>query len=205
MEVFSLTPEEQALVTNADWLYLKNSVLQKVMELMGKLQEALQAHPVTEKFSFPENCLQLGGKISRGERYKDLPYIILDYPRYFSKERIFAFRTMFWWGHYFTATLHLAGGEKDRYSHAVASAWHQLAEHEFQIYLQEDPWQHDLEDGNYKLISAIPVLEFKQLIYQRSFIKLAKPYSFEEWGKIVPEVTEDYALLLQLLTSVTIR
>jgi hypothetical protein len=201
METVSLTAEEQALVVNAEWLHLKNSVLQKVMTLMGQLQLALQAHPVTSIFPFPGPTLQGGGKISRGERYKELPYIILDYPRFFSKDNIFAFRTMFWWGHYFIATLHLAGEEKERFSNAIAGAWQQLAEHQFQVYLQEDPWEHDLEDENYKLISAIPVLEFKQLIARRPFIKLAKPYSFEEWGKIVPEVVRDYALLLQVLVN----
>ncbi|SHN43173.1 hypothetical protein [Chitinophaga sp. CF418] len=201
MEIISLTAEEQALVVNADWLYLKNNVLQKVMALMGQLQRALETHPGTKIFPFPEHTLQAGGKISRGERYKELPYIILDYPRFFSRHNIFAFRTMFWWGHYFVATLHLAGAEKEKYSDAITSAWQQLAEHQFQVYLQEDPWHHDLENGNYKLISAIPVLEFKQLIARRSFIKLAKPYSFEEWGKIVPEVVRDYALLLQVLVN----
>jgi len=199
MENISLTKEEQALVVNAEWLYLKNSVLQKVMTLMGQLQQELQAHPLNATFPFPENTLSLGGKISRGERYKELPYIILDYPRLFSRENIFAFRTMFWWGHYFIATLHLAGGEKEKYGHAIASAWQTLADHQFQVYLQEDPWEHDLGNGNYKLISAIREQEFNQLVHRRSFIKIAKPYSFEEWGKIVPEVVRDYALLLQVL------
>lgn len=201
MEIISLTAEEQALVVNADWLYLKNNVLQKVMTLMGQLQQVLEAHPGTKTFPFPGHTLQAGGKISRGERYRELPYIILDYPRFFSRDNIFAFRTMFWWGHYFIATLHLAGEEKEKYSDAIASAWHQLSAHQFQVYLQEDPWHHDLENGNYKLISALPVQEFKQLIARRSFIKLAKPYSFEEWGKIVPEVVRDYALLLQVLAG----
>lgn len=201
METVSLTADEQALVVNAEWLYLKNNVLQKVMTLMGQLQLALQAHPFTNKFPFPEPTLKSGGKISRGERYKELPYIILDYPRFFSKDNIFAFRTMFWWGHYFIATLHLAGEEKERHSHAIIGAWQQLSEHQFQVYLQEDPWEHDLENGNYKLISAIPEHEFKQLIARRPFIKLAKPYSFEEWGMIVPEVVRDYALLLQVLVN----
>lgn len=199
METYELTPEERALVVNADWLYLKNSALQKVMILMGRLQEALRAHPVTGMFPFPGNCLELGGKISRGERYKDLPYIILDYPRYFKQEEIFAFRTMFWWGHYFITTLHLSGGVKEVYQEALANAWPELAKGQFQFYIQDDPWEHDLGNGNYRLISAIPVNEFKQLLYRRSFIKLAKPFRLENWEKIIPEIVTDYELLLQLL------
>jgi hypothetical protein len=203
METVSLTAEERALVVNADWIYLKNNILEKVVALMGQLHQALQAAPVTGEFPFPEGMLQAGAKISRGERYRDLPYIILDYPRLFSKDNIFAFRTMFWWGHYFIATLHIAGEEKEKYGHMIASAWRQLAEHQFQVYLLEDPWQHDFENGNYKLISALSEQEFKQLVVRGSFIKLAKPYSFEEWGKIVPEIVRDYALLLRGLTSIS--
>ncbi|MVT07768.1 hypothetical protein [Chitinophaga tropicalis] len=199
MDTFELTPEEQALIQNPNWLYLKNSALQKVMVLMGQLQEALQTHPLTGTFPFPGQCLQLGGKISRGEKYKELPYIILDYPRYFKQEEIFAFRTMFWWGHYFIATLHLSGRVKEMYSEALADAWSELAEGRFQLYVQEDPWQHDLGNGNYRLISAIPANEFKQLVYRRSFIKLAKPYRLEDWEEIIPKIVTDYGLLLQLL------
>ena len=172
----TLTPEEQALIVQADWIYLKNSALEKVVVLFGQLQEALQGIPGHQAFVYPEGCLERGGKISRGERYKELPYIILDYPRYFSREEIFAFRTMFWWGHYFIATLHLAGGIKEKYGHILAGAWSLLARHQFQIYVQEDPWEHDFGNGNYKLISAMQAQEFEHLIYQLPFIKLAKPY-----------------------------
>ncbi|MBW8686654.1 hypothetical protein [Chitinophaga rhizophila] len=203
MENVSLTAEERALVGNAGWIYLKNNVLEKVVLLMGQLHEALRAAPATHTFPFPAGMLEAGGKISRGERYRELPYVILDYPRLFSRDNIFAFRTMFWWGHYFIATLHLAGEEKEKYGHAIASAWQLLAENQFQVYLLEDPWQHDFEDGNYKLISAFSELEFKQLVARCSFIKLARPYSFEEWGKIVPEIVRDYTLLLRALISIS--
>lgn len=196
-----LTPEEQKLIENAEWIYLKNSALQKVMDMFGTLQPALEDHPLTGVFGFPEGCLAKGGKISRGERYKELPYIILDYPRYFSRDDIFAFRTMFWWGHYFSATLHLSGQTKARYSGILANAWSILARHQFQIYIQEDPWEHDFGNGNYKLISAMQAQEFTALIYQLPFIKLAKPYKLALWEKIIPEVVMDYALLLQILVN----
>jgi hypothetical protein len=201
MKVALLTAEEQELIDNAGWIYLKNSALQKVMDLFGALQPALEAHPLTMEFPFPEGCLAKGGKISRGERYKELPYVILDYPRYFSREDIFAFRTMFWWGHYFIATLHLSGGIKDRYSPILAAAWAMLATNQFQIYIQEDPWEHDFGNGNYKLIAAMQAQEFEDLIYRLPFIKLAKPYKLALWEKIIPEVVMDYALLLQILVN----
>ena len=194
-----LSPEEQVLIKNADWIYLKNNILQKVMELLGALQETLQAQGEIKAFPFPGDNV---GKLSKGERYKDLPYIILDYPRYFSREDIFAFRTMFWWGHYFIATLHLAGEVKAKYSQTLISGWQVLAAAQFQIYVrEEDPWQHDFENGNYRLISAMPASEFERLIHRLPFIKIAKSYPLEGWEELIPGVVKDYQLLLQLLVS----
>lgn len=194
-----LTPEEQALVKNADWIYLKNNVLQKVMSLLGDLHIALQAQLPLQEFSFPGDG---AGKLSKGERYKELPYIMLDYPRYFSREDIFAFRTMFWWGHYFIATLHLSGAMKAHYSQTIIAGRQLLAAAQFQIYVREDdPWHHDFENGNFELISALPASEFEMLIHRLPFIKIAKPWSLETWDELIPGVVKDYELLLQLFVS----
>jgi hypothetical protein len=201
MRIPQLTNEEKALIDDAGLIYMKNSALQKVMELLGRLQEEMAQHPATSAFVFPEGCMENGGKISKGERYKDLPYSILDYPRFFSREAVFACRTMFWWGHYFSFTLHLAGEIKEKYVNVIANAWSLLATHEFQIYMQEDPWEHDFGNGNYKLVSAMQAQEFAHHIYQLPFIKLAKPYKLALWEKIIPGVITDYTLLLQILSS----
>ena len=47
-------------------------------------------------------------KISKGENM-GLPWVMLDYPRLFGQEDVLAIRTMFWWGHCFSVTLHLKG------------------------------------------------------------------------------------------------
>ena len=49
----------------------------------------------------PVEFFDVSPKISRGEQYLGLPYVMLDYPRIFSKENVFAIRTFFWWGNYF--------------------------------------------------------------------------------------------------------
>jgi hypothetical protein len=199
MENFSLTPEERAVAFDAVWIYRKNSVMAKVMELMGRLHRELAADAASAVFSFPENCLQLGAKISKGERYKELPYVILDYPRYFSRDNIFAFRTMFWWGHYFSCTLHLSGGVKTQYTQALAAGHALLAAHHFQAYVPDDPWQHDFGDGNYREVAAFTAGEWSAFVEERGFIKLAKPFELEMWEKIIPGVVSAYAVLLAVL------
>ena len=60
-------------------------------------------------------------KISKGENYRGLPYVMLDYPRLFGREEVLAIRTFFWWGHGFSVTLHLKGGYRERISAGIAT------------------------------------------------------------------------------------
>lgn len=201
MESFELTPEEAAVIESTHFILLKNSAIEKVMVLMGKLQEALAAYDRNSNFPFKPEWLLQGGKISKGEQYKGLPWVMLDYPRYFSKTEVFAFRTMFWWGHYFSATLHLAGNVKRYYSAVLESSYTKLAEAGFQVYVQEDPWEHDFENGNYCFIDTLSLDEWKTLVSRNDFIKVAKPFVIGHWGKIITDVVEAYAALLNILEN----
>ncbi|MCW3461845.1 hypothetical protein [Chitinophaga nivalis] len=199
MENFCLTPAEAAIVSSPTVIELKNSAIDKVMGLMGQLQEVLAAYDRTTDFPFDPEWVLQGGKISKGEQYKQLPWVMLDYPRYFNKSAVFAFRTMFWWGHYFSCTLHLAGTVKVRFSDALVNGYEKLALAGFQVYVQEDPWEHDFENGNYSLIGEMTFEDWKRLVGRHDFIKLAKPFALEQWGEIITAIAEAYAALLSLL------
>ncbi|WP_211999952.1 hypothetical protein [Chitinophaga sp. HK235] len=200
MENFYLTAEEAEIVFSPRVIELKNKAIEKVMLLMGRLQLALAAWDAEADFPFEAAWLQQGPKISKGEQYKSLPWVMLDYPRYFSKTDVFAFRSMFWWGHYFTCTLHLAGTVKKRFEGSLAEAYTQLAAAGFSVYLPEDdPWEHDFEDGHYQAIGDMCFEDWKRLVSRQSFIKLAKPFGLERWGEVITDIVEAYATLLNVL------
>ncbi|MBC9934030.1 hypothetical protein [Chitinophaga qingshengii] len=201
MENFYLTPEEAAIVFTPRVMELKNKAIAKVMALMGRLQEALAAYDAASDFPFEPEWLQQGPKISKGEQYKSLPWVILDYPRYFSKTEVFAFRSMFWWGHYFVGTLHLAGDVKRRFEASLLTAYAPLAAAGFQVYLPDDPWEHDFENGNYRPIGDMCLEDWKRLVGRKNFIKLAKPFALERWGEIITDIVEAYATLLNVLVK----
>lgn len=199
MRNFLLTPAERQVAFDAAWIYHKNSVITKVMELFGAVHRELEKQ--VPAAAFPVPCLQQGGKISKGERYKELPYVILDYPRYFSQEAVLAFRTMFWWGHYFSCTLHLAGTVKIHYASALKAGYGTLVAQGFQVYVQNDPWMHDFENGNYRAVAAFTPQEWDAWVEQKDFIKLAKPFALEIWEKIIPEAVACYTTLLAIING----
>ena len=122
-------------------------------------------------------------KISRGENYQGLPYVVLDQPRLFGKEDIFAIRTMFWWGHYFMVTLHLKGQVQELFRPGLSDAASELAAAGFRITTSGDEWRHELEGDNYRLLQADSIGKYK--VYP--FIKLSAKCSLDRWNE-GPEV-----------------
>ena len=108
-----LSQEEEELVATADWILTKNRVIQKINQLLSNVQTSQQQFLQTCT-TLEKEVLASSPKISKGENYKGLPWLVLDYPRSFNKEEVFAIRTLFWWGNFFSVTLHLSGKYKVR-------------------------------------------------------------------------------------------
>lgn len=109
-----LSETEFTLVTNAEIFLTKNRIITKVTGLFGALSSQFQ-HQLKDKPVFSEKVLAVTPKIYRGEQYELLPYVMLDYPRYFSKADKLAIRSFFWWGNYFSMTLLLEGVFQQQY------------------------------------------------------------------------------------------
>jgi hypothetical protein len=114
-----LSSAEMTLVCDPAWILTKNAIMTKVVALLAALSERyVEVYaPLTGEGGLPPTQPP---KISKGENYRGLPYVMLDYPRIFGKEDVFAIRTMFWWGHYFSVTLHLKGIYKEIYGPVIA-------------------------------------------------------------------------------------
>ena len=95
-----LSDDELQLVNNTGWILTKRSVMEKVDQVLGSIAENQKLIIEKEKNRLPQEVIKSEPKISRGENYLQLPYMLLDYPRFFDTENIFAVRTMFWWGNF---------------------------------------------------------------------------------------------------------
>lgn len=178
-----LSPEEMDLVLNPGWILTKNTVLEKVKEMLGHVQLAYEKELLNNK-SLPPGILETPPKISKGEYYKGLPWLVLDYPRCFNKEDIFTVRTMFWWGNFFSLTLQLSGGFKKMFEEHIIRSMSFFSRTGFFICVNEDQWEHDFEKSNYRLINSLPAEETKAMIRDKAFIKLAARIPLSEWDKV---------------------
>lgn len=195
-----LSKVEMELVSDAGWILTKNNILEKVKELLGEVQ--VMYHRQLEQFSgLPAEVLVSSPKISKGENYRGLPWLVLDYPRCFGQQDIFAIRTMFWWGHFFSLTLHLSGKYKSAYGPKMILSFDSLAENRYFICVNEDGWQHHFEKSNYQPVAETGYAGFEALVTKNTFIKLAVNFPLKQWNDSIRIFGEHFKLLLTILAD----
>ena len=129
------------MVMSEEIIHTKISVLQKVDYILNGCISRIESILVQ---NLPESVKAqlVVPKISKGEQYLQMPYRILDCPRIFKGNDIFAVRTMFLWGNYFSVTLHLSGVFLNTFRSKLIAAQQKLPA-TFYICIHNDQWQHD--------------------------------------------------------------
>lgn len=186
---------------NSDWILTKNNIIQKTNSLLEQLQSEQQNILEARLSSLPREIMKVPAKISRGEKYKGLPYLILDQPRLFDKENVFAIRTLFWWGNFFSSTLHLSGSYKKMYEKKIIAAYDKLTEAGSYICINDDQWEHHVEENNFKRISEFTASQFEKIIHDKSFIKLSQTISLHEWNNAVRYLSRFFGQYISILAD----
>jgi hypothetical protein len=159
----------------------------------------IKQQDILKKYSsqLPEEVLKISPKISRGENYKGLPWLVLDNPRYFQHNNIFAIRTMFWWGNFFSITLHVSGKNKNDLLKNLNNNVSLLAKNDFYIYNETKEWEHDIDPGSYKKLSAINEDELQKIFSANNFLKLAVKFPIGSLESIEDKLLKNYELLVK--------
>ncbi|WP_276480078.1 hypothetical protein [Paraflavitalea pollutisoli] len=173
--------------------------MEKAVALMGQQVEQMQDLHRRLQHPLPEPVAQLSPKISKGEKYEGLPWVMLDFPRLFGREDTWAIRTFFWWGHFFSITLHLRGSWKRQYESSIQKHWSLLKEHAFYICIADDEWQHHFGESNYLPLHQMTDHSINELLSGNDFCKLSAKISLEHWETANEKLVQLYQVLLQAL------
>jgi hypothetical protein len=194
-----LSSFETELLNNSEWILTKNNILKKTQSVLERVQENISDYTALHRQMFPPQVIAISPKISKGENYKGLPWLMLDYPRYFGKEgsslgqaNIFAIRTMFWWANFFSTTLHLSGIFKQEYHLAIIRHYEDLCKNEYYCCVSSDQWQHHFEKENYRRLNELTQNEFIELIREKAFIKLSRRFPLTEWDNAIKLLSEEF-------------
>lgn len=193
-----LLPFELELLSDAGLLLTKNAILQKLKDFLllieARQKEIIKNHPL----AFPPEVLKIPAKISRGENYKGLPWLVLDYPRYFEQHNVFAIRTMFWWGNFFSCTLHLSGRHKEKLQYTILEKKECLIKSDFFLCINPHEWEHHFEPENYVLIKNLSPIELEKTIIQKPFLKIASRFTLAQMMQMEEKLCRSYSEIIKL-------
>ncbi|MBI1780924.1 MAG: hypothetical protein HYR66_06085 [Sphingobacteriales bacterium] len=153
---------------------------------------------IVDKADLPIEIKSASPKISRGENYHGLPYVVLDYPRVFDKENVFAIRTLFWWGNFFSSTVHVKGKYKNQFANVIQSNYQQLSATGYAVCINDDEWDFRFTENNFKSINELSVSEWEHIITAGTFIKLSIKIPLTQWDSVADELINFFKLNLQL-------
>lgn len=142
-------------------------------------------------------------KISKGENYHGLPYLVLDYPSVFEKEDIMAFRTMFWWGNCFSVTLHLQGIYKEQYQDAILHNIYHYDKKGLFICCAETPWEYHFGNDNYLPAENLTHAEISNMLIHKNFAKLSYQMPLSNYQNLAGFMQQHFEKLVLLLKTNT--
>ena len=193
---FNFSPAEANAICESNFFLLKSSATQKVVDLFGLLEMEIKKE--SKRYSL--EILEINnskGKIFRGENYKLFPYIVLDCPRLFSTTSVFAFRSMFWWGHEFSFTLHLQGEAFNKYRNSIYEKISLLSGNKVFYCVNDTPWHYNFEKENY-----IPIENFdvrREELLTKPFIKISRKLEVSAHDKVPEYAIDSFQLFMNIL------
>lgn len=192
-----LTREELDLALDTRVFFLKDQVLRKIRGLLEQTARDLSAL----KPAVPLGVQPGIPKISRGENYQLMPYLVLDFPRYAEGDNLYLFRTMFWWGHYFISSLIVSGEPLSQNRTRAGQQCQSLSWREDILFcVATTPWHHDADPDNLQSFASLGAEALDQRLQRQEFVKLSRILPLDRSGHLPQFSVECFQLFNGMFT-----
>lgn len=181
-----LSQREWEVLSDREFFTAKRQVTEKLDALLADCQQSWC--DAVGQWRLPDLPVDRSrGKIFRGENYKGFPYSLMDFPRYFRGEDVFALRTMCWWGHEFSMTLHVQGKGLQYIRRDLANRLSTMAEGSTYFGVNSTPWQYGFNETNYQLLTPDRLADAVSASERNGFLKLARRWELGLHGELKRE------------------
>ena len=183
-----LTNKEFELILDTEYPLLKKNAIDKIQAHLHELGEQL----ITNQ-QITRSLHTISYKISKGENYLNLPYLVLDLPKIDGNHFPILCRTLFWWGKYFSFNVFI---RKDDYNMDTFEKKIKSQPVKGIHVLQSDKiWQQDLDSEDYINLSNWP----EYIITEGPYLKLSIKHPIEEIDTLLEKAAYHYELILSCL------
>jgi hypothetical protein len=200
MSPSKLSDHELQILQDQELMITKNRILTKVEELLQNTRTELNEF-IRQNGPWDIHWIDgsLTGKISKGEHYEEMPYRILDFPRFIQDKDFVLYRTMVWWGHTISFTLHANGTIVQKIANHIEKNDDCLGGLNGYICINKDPWQHHFRSDNYVLVSGMDRQEISAMIRSNQFVKLSTRIPLEQYMDTAKHSVQFLETLLGIL------
>jgi len=180
-----LNIDEFNLITDTWYPILKKGAIEKIKAQLGLLGAQMQ-----------ENQPHLAYKISAGENYKNLPYLVLDFPKIGGKDFPFVFRTLFWWGKPISCQLLVRTKFSENLIEDIIAGSNQNT----QVLIGENLWENDFSSHSFKKLFDLTQTEISTL-KSRDYLKIVQVFEMIKSDNLFEEAIGFYINYKNLLLT----
>lgn len=169
------TPEEMRMICETDFFPAKAKIILKFHEEFMKLRDQLRMEcKKTPLTAAPAGTDFETGQLVKGEKFHCFPYVYLDFPKFFSRDEMFTFRSFFWWGHSLRFCWFLSGTRLDQYQKSLLACHATLSNEGIFLSTADTPWEWGLEKPHAVFLDQIGKGHLKEILKDRPFLKLGR-------------------------------
>lgn len=190
---------ELKLLFSADAMRIKRSATDKMHRLLQQCSDQIENKIEQTRPGWYRAIHWQTPKISKGENYKGLPYLVLDHPRYYRRPDIFSFRILFWWGRYFCCSLHIGGKFLEVNRSRFVTNYSRLQNNNVHLGISDNPWEYVFNDQNYKPLDRVSNAEFEERVHRTDHLKMSIKWPLQRWHDLpatAPEMLERLTTLM---------
>lgn len=169
----SFTPQEVAHLADTEFFQAKAQISAKVRKTLELLHEALKSELVGRNILTPDGFNPNAVQFVKGEHLEHFPYQYLDFPRHYTREDKFSFRSLFWWGHHVAFAFILEGSHIRQYKQNLINRYTVLADQGICLCLSPSLWEWKAGPGYTLELTRDRKSEVAAVLANRSSFKIA--------------------------------
>ena len=176
----NFTSKEISLLSDTEFFSAKTHVSPKIRDLLERIHESFQRELKAHHLLVPDAFDPDASQFVKGEHLEDFPYQYLDYPRFFTRDVKFSFRSLVWWGHHMVFALILEGGHLRRYKENLINRFSSIADRDIHLCLSHSVWEWKQGSGYTLDLTRGRSSEVAAVLANRPFFKLARFVPFTD-------------------------
>lgn len=182
----NLTKHEIEMATDTFYPFMKQQIMDKMCNILDEVGQQVSSEVFANTPIY---------KVTKGENYKRLPYVVVDCPQLSGPHLPLACRTLFWWGYGFSFNLIIPQAK------LANNAAYSLSQLEDWILIGDHLWENEIDEQYYKQGLSQEAPYWQAHIQNQTYLRIACMHNLYQYGRINELAVKWYKERIQNLTA----